>query len=326
MMFAHPWALLLLPLVALACWWDAEGGPAAAARYPGEAPAAGRTPRALLARWAPPALRGLGLTLLAVGLARPQKVSSRAAGAGLGVDIMLAVDTSLSMSAIDFKPNRLEAAKETARRFVLGRAHDRIGLVTFGGASQLVCPLTLDYPSLLEQMDALDPGMTKADGTAIGDGIASAARHLQAGDAKSKVLILLTDGRSNTGVVDPLTAARAAKAFGVKIYTIGTAGRGSSLMPVNDPVNGKMLVRIDDDLDEDLLAEVARLGDGRYFRATSLKELREVYDTIDQLEKSKIKLPELVSRDDLYRVPVTLALVLLAAESALSATWLLRWP
>lgn len=326
MTFAYPWLLLLLPLAALAFWWDAEAGPGAAAAYPGAVPASARTARALLARWGPPAARGLALALLAAGLARPQKVSARAAGSGLGLDIMLVIDTSLSMSALDFKPNRLEAAKDTARRFILGRAHDRIGLVTFGGASQLVCPLTLDYPALLDQLESLSPGMTKADGTAIGDGLASGARHLQAGDAKSKVLILLTDGRSNTGVVDPPTAARAAKTFGVKLYTVGTAGRGPATMPVDDPVHGRVMVRIDDDLDEDLLAEIARVGEGRYFRATSLKELRAIYETIDRLEKSKVKLPDLVSRKDLYHVPVALALLLLAAEAALSATWLLRWP
>lgn len=326
MTFAHPWALLLLAAVAAAFWRDAWGSPRAAGRYSGSAPASGATLRARLARWTPACVRALALALAVIGLARPQRVKTSLAGAGLGVDVMLVLDTSLSMGALDFSPNRLEAAKDTAKRFVLGRANDRIGVVAFGGASQLVCPLTLDYAAALEQMEALVPGFTKTDGTAVGDGIASGVRHLKAGDAKSRVLILLTDGRSNAGVVDPLTAARAAKSLGVRVYTIGTAGKGPAQMPYDDPAHGRVMVRIEEDLDEDLLAEIARLTDGRYFRAKNLKELREVYATIDQLEKSEIKRPDLVSREDLHTVPLVLALVLLMTEPVLAATWLLRWP
>lgn len=326
MIFAHPWILLLLLAVPAAFWWDASSGRSAAGSYSGGVPASGATLRARLARWAPASLRALALALAVVGLARPQKTNTSLAGSALGVDIMLVVDTSLSMGALDLSPDRLSAAKDAARRFVLGRANDRIGLVVFGGASQLVCPLTLDYAALLEQLDSLKPGMTKVDGTAIGDGIASGARHLQNGDAKSRVLILLTDGRSNVGVTDPMTAARAAKTFGVRVYTIGTAGRGPATLPIDDPNHGRVMATIDEDLDEDLLAEIARLTDAKYFRATSLKQLREIYATIDSLEKSKIKRPDLVSREDLYAAPVALALLALMAESALAATWLLRWP
>jgi len=240
---------------------------------------------------------------------------------------MLAMDTSLSMAALDFKPgNRLDAAKETARRFVLGRAQDRMGLVVFGGATQLACPLTADSEALLSQLEGLEPGMTKTDGTALGDGIVSAVNHLKASDAKSRIAILLTDGRHNAGTIDPLTAARAALSFGIRVYTIGAAKKGTSLLPVDDPLRGRVLVPLEEDLDEELLSEIARITGGSYFRATNLRELREIYDTIDKLEKSQVRLPDIVSREELYPFPVLAAALLLLLEAALANTLLLRWP
>lgn len=285
------------------------------------------SPLTLSVRWAPLALKGAAALLLIVGLARPQKIRSRLQGLGRGIDIMLAMDTSLSMSALDFDPaSRIDAAKETARKFILGRVTDRIGLIQFGGAAVLSCPLTIDYDALISRLAELTPGMTKVDGTAIGDGIISAVNHLKSSDAKSRILIMLTDGRNNTGLIDPMTAAKTARAFGIKIYTIGCAKRGESMMPIDDPNQGRVLVRITDDLDDESLAEIARIGDGKYFRATSLKELRDVYAEIDRLEKSEVKLPEIVSHDDLYHVPLALAALLLLAETALSSTLFLRWP
>jgi Ca-activated chloride channel family protein len=240
---------------------------------------------------------------------------------------MLAMDTSTSMSALDFAPlSRIDAAKDTARRFVEGRAQDRIGVIVFGGAPQLASPLTADYDAVYQVLDGLTPGMTQTDGTAIGDGIISAVNHLKDSDAKSKIIIMLTDGRSNTGLIDPITAAKTAASLGIKVYTIGCGKRGQSVMPVDDPVQGRVMVTIDDDLDEDLLDQIARMTDARYFRATSLKELREIYATIDKLEKSQVKLPDVVSRDDRYRFPVAAAALLLLLEAVLSNTWLLRWP
>ncbi len=328
MTFAHPLVLSLLVLVAAAAAWSlGSGSLSSSLRFPGRPrPQASQTLRALLGTWAPPALQALALALVVFALARPQRITSRLRGEGQGIDIMLAVDSSLSMSATDLTPNRVGAAVDTAKRFVQGRVEDRIGIVTFGGGTQLVCPLTLDYDAVLRQLDELYPGMTKTDGTAIGDGIVSALNHLKDSTAKSKIIILLTDGRSNTGVVDPLTAAKTAASLGVKVYTIGAAKRGPALMPIDDPLRGRVMVQIDDDLDDDLLAEIARETDGRYFRATSLKELRDVYATIDKLEKSKVKLPDIVSRDDRYRLPALLAALLLLAEAGLSNTWLLRWP
>lgn len=283
--------------------------------------------RARLGREAAPLLKTAALFFLVLGLCRPQKTGGRLGGLGQGLDIMLAIDTSLSMNAIDFDPsNRLDAAKDTALRFIRGRVSDRIGVVVFGGATQLACPLTLDYGALSAQIAEMSAGMTHADGTAIGDGIISAVNHLKEGDGKSKIVILLTDGRNNVGLIDPLTAAKTAAAYGVKVYTIGTAKRGQALMPIDDPLRGRVMVRIDDDLDEDLLAEIAKATDGRYFRATNLRELREIYATIDKLEKSSVKLPDIVSNNDLYRMPLIFAAFLILTEAILSGTWLLRWP
>ena len=239
---------------------------------------------------------------------------------------MLAIDSSLSMSSIDIKPNRIEAAKEAAINFVLGRVQDRIGLVTFGGAPELLCPLTLDYNALVSQIKTLYPGITESNGTAIGDGIVSAINHLKQSRAKTKIIILLTDGRSNTGTVDPITAARAAASLGVKIYTIGTARHGPTLMPVRDPSGGQVMVRIDDDIDDALLTQIAQMTNGRYFRVTNRNELKEVYETINQLQKSKVKIPPIIMRTDMYRIPVLIAALFILLEILLANTWLLRWP
>lgn len=331
MRFAYPALLGLIPLALAVVFWDFKRleSRRAALLFPVSPGlrAQAATLGVRLARFLPPALKAAALLLVAVGLARPQKVTSRLQALGRGIDIMLAVDTSLSMSAIDFKPfNRLDAAKDTARRFILGRAQDRIGIVAFGGATELACPLTADYDAVIGQLSEFSPGMTRVEGTAIGDGIASAVNHLKSSPAKSRIVILLTDGRSNTGQIDPVTAAKAARSLGIRIYTIGTAKRGAALMPVEDPIRGRVLVPIEEDLDEDLLGEVANLTEGRYFRATNLRELREIYDAIDKLEKSSVKLPDIVSHDDIYRGPVLAAALLLLLEAALSNTWLLRWP
>lgn len=326
MRLAFPWALLLLAPLAWAAW-RAAGGRGPALPHPGTAGAgAAPSPRALAARWVPLALPALALLALVAALARPQAVQRAVGGEGRGIDIVLALDSSISMNAMDLKPTRFAVAQETAARFVRGRAEDRIGLVTFGGAPLLAAPLTVDYEALGERIASLEPGMTKAEGTALGDGLVSAVRRLRESAAKSKVVILLTDGRSNSGAVDPLTAAKAAAGLGVKVYTIGTARRGESVMLVDDPRFGRVEQRVGDDLDEETLAEVARLTGGRYWRAESASALRAVYDEIDRLEKSAVKLPDLAVKDELYRWPALLALLLLLAESALSATWLLRWP
>ncbi len=198
--------------------------------------------------------------------------------------------------------------------------------MTFGGAPLLMCPPTTDYDALRERLDDLTPGITKSDGTAIGDGLIAAARRLKDSAAKSKAIILLTDGRSNTGAVDPITAAKAVAAYGIRVYAIGTAGRGPATMTVDDPRQGKVTVQIDDDLDDELLAQIASLTGGKSYRAQTSGELAKVFAEIDRLEKSEIKRPPVVAVAD-HHVPLTaLALALLLAESGLAATALLRWP
>jgi Ca-activated chloride channel family protein len=328
MRFAHPAFLVFLLPVLAAAWWarKRQEGRRPTLAFPALTGLPPTSARARLARWLPWALRAAALALVCVGLARPQKVSRQLQGWGQGIDVMMALDTSLSMNALDFEPfNRLDAAKDTAARFVRGRTEDRIGLVVFGGASLLACPLTLDFDALIGRIEGLSAGMTGADGTALGEGIVSAVGHLKAGLAKTKILILLTDGRGNVGL-DALTAAKTAAAMGVKIYAIGTAKRGESVMPVDDPNLGRVMVPVSEDLDEDTLLEIARVTNGKYWRATNLKELRAVYAEIDRLEKSRLKLPETISRADLYYAPVLAAALLLLAELALAEGLLLRWP
>lgn len=328
MRFLHPWLLLLaVPavLAAAAALWRPGGGRL-------DLPAGGKTrarrpsARARAARLAPPLALGLALCLIAAALARPQKVVRFAGGAGEGIDIVLSMDSSLSMNAVDFKPTRLAAAKATARRFILGRTQDRIGLVTFGGAPLLLCPPTLDYDALLGRLDELESGMTRAEGTAVGDGLAAAVSRLKDSTAKSKVIILLTDGRSNTGAVDPLTAAKAAESFGIKVYAIGVAGKGDSSMTIDDPRYGRVTVPVTDDLDEELLSEIARLTDGKAYRAQDGTELKSIFAAIDRLEKSKVDLPKLSVTGDFHGGLLIAALALLLLESALAAGPLLRWP
>lgn len=328
MRFAHPWALVLAPLAWALAVAALRFGRACALAYPagGSLRAAGLTPRARAARMAPLVLQATALTLAAVALARPQRVLAVAGEDARGVDIVLAVDSSLSMNAMDFKPSRIEAAKEIAKDFVRGRVSDRIGIVTFGGAPLLACPQTVDYAALIERIDGLEAGMTKVDGTALGDGLASAVRRLQQGAAKSKVIVMLTDGRSNTGVVDPITAAKAAAALGVKVYCIGTAGRGPAAMPYDDPQQGRGVVMIEDDLDDELLGEISRITGAKSYRAKNREELAGIFAEINRLERSPVRLPEMAAVGDLHSWPLAAALLLLLAEGVLAATVLLRWP
>jgi Ca-activated chloride channel family protein len=328
MRFLHPWLFLLAVPALLAAAASVLLSVYGKLGLPsGERlRARGPSTRARAARVAPPALVALAACLIAAALARPQKISKFVASNGEGIDIMLSIDSSLSMKAVDFSPTRLEAAKATAKRFVEGRAQDRIGLTTFGGAPLLLCPPTLDYDALLGRLDELDAGMTRADGTALGDGLASAVSRLKDSSAKSKVVILLTDGRSNTGIVDPLTAAKAAASFGIKVYAIGVAGKGDSSMTVDDPRYGQVTVPVTDDLDEELLSQIADLTGGKAYRAQGGGELKNIFGAIDRLEKSKVALPKIAAVGDLHAWPLAGALLLLLLESALSAGPLLRWP
>jgi len=265
-------------------------------------------------------LRGLALSLMVVALARPQAGRKGEEILTKGIDIILAIDVSTSMKAEDFKPNnRLWVAREVAKDFIRGRKNDRIGLVVFAGKSFTQCPLTLDYGVLLNFLDQVKIGMVE-DGTAIGMGLATAINRLRDSKAKSKVIILLTDGRNNRGEIDPLTAAKAAQALGIKVYTIGAGRRGSALYPIEDPLFGKRYVRLPVDIDEKTLTEVATTTGGRYFRATDAQKLAEIYKEISRMEKTKIKVREYMEYSERFGRLLLPALLLLMVEIGLANT------
>jgi Ca-activated chloride channel family protein len=264
--------------------------------------------------------RLIAIALLIVCFARPQAGQSEEEVITEGVDIILAMDISSSMLAEDFKPiNRLEAAKVVAGDFIKGRHNDRIGLVVFAARSFTQCPLTLDYGILLRFLEEIKIGMID-DGTAIGMAIANCVNRLRDSKAKSKVVILLTDGRNNRGELDPLTAARVAKTFDIRIYTIGAGKRGEALFPVDDPIFGKRYIRQPVQIDEDLLRQVANTTDAQYFRATDKTSLEKIYEDIGELEKTKIEVKEYTRYRELFVNYLLAALCVLVLEILLTNT------
>ncbi|MGN0257877.1 MAG: VWA domain-containing protein [Bacteroides sp.] len=244
-------------------------------------------------------LRILTLALIIIVLARPQTTNSWQSSEIEGIDIMLAIDVSTSMLAEDLKPNRLEAAKEVAAEFVNGRPNDNIGITLFAGESFTQCPLTVDHAVLLNFIHGTRCGLIE-DGTAVGMGIANAVSRLKESKAKSKVVILLTDGTNNRGDISPLTAAEIAKSFGIRVYTIGVGTNGEAPYPY--PVGGTVkYVKMKVEIDEKTLAQIASTTEGNYFRATSNSKLKEVYEEIDKLEKTKLNVKEFSKREEAYR-------------------------
>ncbi|MBI4063052.1 MAG: VWA domain-containing protein [Elusimicrobia bacterium] len=272
--------------------------------------------------------RMAALALIAIALARPQKVTIEEIEPVLGVDIMLTLDTSASMQALDFQPfNRLQAAKKIATEFIDKRKGDRVGIVIFGGTGLLSCPPTLDHHAVKEFMEQVEIGMTQTEGTAIGSGLMTALAHLKKVPSLSKVVVLLTDGRSNAGSVDPVTAAKTAQALGVKVYTIGAGKRGGSIYPVQDPIFGlRYIHRPEEEIDEDALTKIATATGGRYYRATDLGELKAIFEEIDRLEKTEIQPPRRVQFEELYPPLLLAALFFLGTEIFLRATLLFRIP
>ncbi len=265
-------------------------------------------------------LRVLAISLLIFCFARPQAGQSESEVITEGIDILLAMDISSSMLAEDFQPqNRLGAAKVVATDFIKGRQNDRIGLVVFSAASFTQCPLTIDYGILIKFLKEIHVGMID-DGTAIGMAIANCVKRLQDSKAKSKVIILLTDGRNNRGELDPVTAARVAQSFGIRIYTIGAGKRGEAPYPVDDPVWGKRYVRMPVQIDEDLLRQVANITGGKYFRATDKTSLEKIYTEIGELEKTKIEVKEYTRYRELFLFYLLAALALLLLEIVLANT------
>ncbi|GET23382.1 MULTISPECIES: vWA domain-containing protein [Prolixibacter] len=226
------------------------------------------------------------LSLLIMALARPQSTSSWENATTEGIDIVMALDISSSMLARDFQPDRLDAAKNIAIQFISGRPYDRIGLVVFAGESFTQCPLTTDHAVLINLFKDIHTGMIE-DGTAIGEGLATAVARLKDSKAKSKVVILLTDGENNRGEIAPVTAAEIAKTFGVRVYTIGIGSIGTAPYPVQTPF-GTQMRQMQVKIDEPMLKQIASITGGEYFRATDNAKLKEIYKEIDKLEKSKI--------------------------------------
>jgi Ca-activated chloride channel family protein len=242
-----------------------------------------------------------------------------------GVDIVVALDVSHSMKAEDFPGNRLEEARRTVKRFVDGRSSDRIGLVLFAGLAVTRCPLTLDHAMLRQFLDQVDFAPPDQDGTAIGMGLATAANRLRRSDAKSRVVILLTDGRNNKGQIGPEAAAEAARALGIRVYTVGVGTEGEAPVPVDTPLGRRVLLqRVD--IDEPLLQEIARITDGRYFRATDAGALAEVFSTIDTLERTAIESRVRVLHTELFDRALWPALALLLLERVLVTLRLGRIP
>jgi Ca-activated chloride channel family protein len=262
-----------------------------------------------------PVLRLLGLALLIIALARPQSAYGVETVNGQGIDIMLATDLSSSMLMEDFKPNRIEAAKKVAMEFVDHRPHDRIGLVAFASESFTLCPLTVDHNVLKDAIEGASSGILE-DGTAIGSGLATAVDRLRSSEAKSKVVILLTDGVNNAGSIDPGTAAEIARKFNVKVYTIGMGAYNSGTMMI--PGVGAISATIDDRV----LKKIADRTGGIYFRATDNNKLRQIYDEIDKLEKSKIESSRYEQKAEEFYAWALAALLLLSAEFILRYTYL----
>ena len=269
-------------------------------------------------------LRLLALTTIIVALARPQASNSWRTENTEGIDIMMAQDISGTMLAEDLKPNRLEASKTVASEFILSRPNDNIGLVLFAAESFTQCPLTIDHAVLINLFNSVNYGMIE-DGTAIGLGLANAINRIKDSQAKSKVIILLTDGSNNRGDIAPITAAEIAKTFGVRIYTIGVGTRGIVNIPVPTPL-GIQYQQMDSQFDEKSLREIAELTGGQYYSATDNSKLRKIYQDIDKLEKTKISVKEYSKKDEQFFWFSLLALIFLISEITLRNTYLRKIP
>ena len=326
--FEDPWVLGLLFLLPVAYWlrWVIERRRTGTLRYSavdsvlktGE----GRS------RWThrvPGFLRALALAAMIFSLARPQTGITSENILTEGIDIVLVLDISSSMLAEDLEPNRMEAAKVVAADFVTGRRNDRVGLVAFAGEAFTHAPLTLDYSVITSLLEELDPGMIE-DGTAVGMGLATAVKRLQASDAASKVVVLLTDGRSNRGEIGPVTAARMAEAFGVRVYTIGAGSRGTARVPVQNLLRGYVYGTMRVDIDEETLQEVAEITGGRYFRATDTESLMAIYEEIDELERTEIEVENFTQYSEQFPLVLGFGLLLVLGELTLTQTALRKLP
>jgi len=319
--FAHIeflWALTVIPLLVLwyvLKYWNRQAviGYSTAQFFEGKTGWKSKMHHALFV------LRVLTIGTIIVALARPQSSSSWQDVKTEGIDIVIAFDISSSMLARDFEPNRLEAAKEVAIEFIKNRPNDRIGLVVYSGESFTQCPLTTDHDKLINLFGQLENGMV-TDGTAIGMGLANAVNRLKESTAKSKVVILLTDGESNMGSIPPITAAEIATTFGVKVYTIGVGTKGQAPMPVQDMFGRIRYQNMDVNIDEETLTQIAELTNGQYFRATDNASLESIYAEIDTLEKTIIEETQYEKKYEEIFPLALIALALLLSELILRKT------
>jgi len=269
-------------------------------------------------------LRSLAITMVIIALSRPQASNSWRTESTEGIDIMIALDISGTMMAEDLKPNRLEAAKNVASQFILSRPNDNIGLVVFASESFTQCPLTTDHAVLINLFNGVNYGLIE-DGTAIGLGLANAVNRIKESKAKSKVIILLTDGSNNRGDIAPITAAEIAQSFGIRVYAIGVGSYGKVNIPVQTPM-GMQYQLMDSEFDEKSLQNIAAMTGGHYFRATDNAKLRSIYQEIDQMEKTKINVREYNKKNEEFYLFALLAFVFLLSEIVLRNTLLKRIP
>jgi Ca-activated chloride channel family protein len=269
-------------------------------------------------------LRCCSVVLIIVALARPQSSSKASNVTTEGISIVIALDISESMLAEDFHPNRIEAAKKVATDFIEGRPNDLIGLVIFSGESFTQCPITSDHSVITNLMKDIKTGML-AQGTAIGEGLATAVARIKDSKSKSKVIILITDGVNNSGSVPPLTAGEIARTFGIRVYSIGVGTTGTAPYPVPTPF-GRQYQNVEVQIDEELLTQIAHSTDGRYFRATNNKKLQSIFEEIDRMEKTKIEVTEFKRYTEEYLPWLLAAFILFVVELLLRYTWLRTLP
>jgi Ca-activated chloride channel family protein len=324
MSFARPWLLLLLVGLVL-WWWRRRRGDAPAARYSDVSIPAAVTIR----RWwvaLPPTLRSVALAALIIAAAGPQVGGDTVEVKQEGIAIVIAIDISSSMLAEDFAPsNRLAVAQQQAVGFIRGRSADRIGLVAFAGEALTQVPVTLDYAVVEQAVMDLKIGSLE-DGTAIGSGLATAVNRLRRAPDKSKVILLLTDGENNKGLIDPRTAAATAAAFGIKVYTIGVGTIGEAPIPTGRGLGGFRYEMLPVRIDEPLLREIAAKTGGRYFRARDSEALSRIFHQIDQLEKTPIQVTRYTKYEEATRPLLLLGLGALALELLLGSTLVVRVP
>jgi Ca-activated chloride channel family protein len=325
--FAHQWVLYFLLLLPLMAYLRGHWGKAAAIEYSGLSlfGSLGRSRKVRPGGWLS-ALRYLSLFCFIIALARPQKIDTSTQVQESGIDMMLAIDLSPSMEALDYHKNgqemsRVQVVRETVGTFIQARPNDRIGMVVFAGEAYLMSPLTLDHDWLLQNVDRLQVGLA-GDATAIGSALATCANRLRDQPAKSKIIVLLTDGANNAGKITPNAAAEAAHALGIKIYTIGAGSSDVAKFPTRDPFGRRVYTTIPVDIDNNALQKIADIGEGKFFRAADYDTLKHVYEEINKLETSKVDVKHFHHVKEYFMWALYPGLLLLGLEIGLANT---RW-